>query len=74
MLHLIYQGVIIKRNIINSERRLNNFGKGNMRKNNQQIKIIRSSVKHRHDGRFITNYESLYKVEKVIYQYLKNKK
>ena len=44
------------------------------REYNQQIKIIRSSVKHRHDGRFITNYESLYKVEKVIYQYLKNKK
>lgn len=44
------------------------------REYNQQIKIIRSSVKHRHDGRFITNYEALYKVEKSIYNYLKNKK
>ena len=44
------------------------------REYNQQIKIIRSSIKHRHDGRFLTNYEALYKVEKSIYNYLKNKK
>ena len=41
------------------------------REYNQQIKIIRSSIKHRHDGRFISNYEALAKVERVIYKYLK---
>ncbi len=41
------------------------------REYNQQIKIIRSSVKHRHDGRYISNYEALAKVEGVIYRYLK---
>lgn len=41
------------------------------REYNQQIKIIRSSIKHRHDGRFIGNYEALAKVERVIYKYLK---
>ena len=41
------------------------------REYNQQIKIIRSSIKHRHDGSFISNYEALAKVEKVIYKYLK---
>ena len=35
---------------------------------NQQIKIIRSSVKHRHSGRFISNYEALSCVERVIYK------
>ena len=38
------------------------------RKHNQQIKIIRSSVRHRHDGRFISNIEALYYVERVIYK------
>lgn len=41
------------------------------REYNQEIKIIRSEVKNRHSGRFITNYEALSKVEKVIYKYLK---
>ena len=41
------------------------------REYNQQIKIIRSSVRHRHSGKFITNYEALAYVEKVIYKYLK---
>ena len=41
------------------------------REYNQQIKIIRSSIKHRRDGRFISNYEALAKVENVIYRYLK---
>ena len=40
---------------------------------NQQISIIRSSTRHRHDGKFITNYESLAHIEKIIYEYLKNK-
>ena len=38
---------------------------------NQEIKIIRSSVRHRHDGRYISNYEALAYVEKIIYRYLK---
>ena len=33
---------------------------------NQQIRIIRSNVRHRHDGKFITNYESLAYIEKII--------
>ena len=41
------------------------------REYNQQIKIIRSSVRHRHDGTFISNYEALAKVENIIYRYLK---
>lgn len=41
------------------------------REYNEQIKTIRRSTKHRHDGRFITNYEALYQVEKAIYKYLK---
>lgn len=41
------------------------------RQYNQQIKIIRSEVKHRHSGRFITSYEALEKIEKVIYEYLR---
>lgn len=43
------------------------------REYNQQIKIIRSSIKHRHDGRFISNYEALAKVERAIYKYLKER-
>ena len=41
------------------------------REYNQQIKIIRASVRHRHDGRYISNYEALAYVENVIYRYLK---
>lgn len=43
-------------------------------KENQEIKIIRSSVRHRHDGRYISNYEALAYVERVIYRYLKERK
>lgn len=43
------------------------------RQYNQQIIIIRSSVRHRHDGKLITNYEALIKIEQVIYKYLKGK-
>ena len=38
------------------------------RQHNQHIKVIRASIRHRHDGRFITNYEALAFVEKVIYR------
>lgn len=44
------------------------------RQYNQQIKIIRSSVRHRHSGKFITNYESLAHIERVIYKYLKERR
>ena len=44
------------------------------REYNQQIRTIRSSVKHRHDGKYISNYEALAKVESVIYRYLKEGK
>lgn len=43
------------------------------RQYNQEIKIIRSTVRHRHDGRYISNYEALAKVESVIYRYLKER-
>lgn len=41
------------------------------RQYNQEIKIIRSNIRHRHDGRYISNYEALEKIERVIYRYLK---
>ena len=43
------------------------------RQYNQEIKIIRSSVRNRHSGRFITQYEALAYVEKIIYKYLKRR-
>ena len=39
---------------------------------NEHIKSIRRTTKHRHDGKFITNYEALQQVEKTIYKYIKN--
>lgn len=44
------------------------------REYNQQIKIIRSSVRHRHDGKYISNYEALAKVESAIYKYLRERR
>ena len=44
------------------------------RQYNQEIKIIRSTVRHRHDGRYISSYEALAYVERVIYRYLKERK
>ncbi len=43
------------------------------REYNQQIRIIRSEVRHRHSGRFITNYEALAYIERAIYKYLKER-
>lgn len=43
------------------------------RQYNQEIKIIRSTVRHRHDGKYISNYESLAYVESVIYEYIKER-
>ena len=42
------------------------------RQYNMQIRNIRSELRHRHSGRFITNYEALAYIEKVIYKYLKS--
>ena len=44
------------------------------RQYNQEIKMIRSTVRHRHDGRYISSYEALAYVERVIYRYLKERK
>ena len=41
------------------------------RRYNQQIKVIRAEVVNRHAGRFISSYEALAVVEKVIYKYVK---
>ena len=43
------------------------------RQYNQEIKIIRSTVRHIHDGRYISNYEALAYVESVIYEYIKER-
>ena len=43
------------------------------RQYNQEIRIIRSTVRHRHDGRYISNYEALAYVERVIYEYIRRK-
>ena len=37
---------------------------------NNHIKFIRSSVRHRHSGKFISNYEALRIVERVLYKYV----
>lgn len=38
------------------------------RRYNQQIKLIRLDMHNRHSGRFISSYEALAVVEKVIYK------
>lgn len=43
------------------------------RQYNQEIRIIRAEVRHRHSGHFITSYEALAYVERVIYKYLKER-
>lgn len=39
---------------------------------NREIRIIRADPKHRHAGKYISNYESLKKIEEVIYDFIKN--
>lgn len=39
---------------------------------NRELRILRANPKHRHDGKYISNYESLKKIEKVIYEFLRN--
>lgn len=43
------------------------------RRYNQQIKLIRAEVVNRHSGRFISNYEALAVVERIIYKELMKK-
>jgi len=43
------------------------------REYNNEIKLIRMSVRNRYEGEFISSYDALAKIEKVIYQYLKRK-
>lgn len=38
------------------------------RRYNQQIKLIRAEVVNRHAGRFISGYEALAVVERIIYK------
>lgn len=38
------------------------------RRYNQQIKLIRAEVVNRHSGRFISSYEALAVVERIIYK------
>lgn len=44
------------------------------REYNMQIKIIRSTVRHKHSRKYITNREALNKVETVILKYIKEEK
>lgn len=44
------------------------------RRYNNQIKLIRAEVVNRHAGRFISNYEALATVERIIYKYVKESK
>lgn len=52
----------------------NNLAKIYKREYNMHIRNIRASLRHRYDGRFLTNYEALAHVEAVIYRYLKESK
>ena len=52
----------------------NNLAKIYKREYNRQIRNIRATPRHRHDGKFITNYEALSKVEEVIYRYLQERR
>lgn len=49
----------------------NNLAKIYKREYNMQIRNIRATPRHRHDGKFFTNYEALAHVEAVIYRYLR---
>ena len=51
----------------------NQLAKQYKREYNMQIRNIRAEVRNRHSGRFITNFESLAYIERVIYKYLKER-
>ena len=44
------------------------------RRYNHRTRIIRSEMRNRHAGRYISNYEALAYIEKTILNYLKNQK
>ncbi len=44
------------------------------RRFNQRIKLIRLEMRNRHKGRFMSNYQALAHVEKVIYEYIRRYK
>lgn len=52
----------------------NNLAKIYKREYNMQVRNIRANIRHRHSGRFLTNYEALSKIEEVIYRYLQESK
>ncbi len=41
------------------------------RRFNQRVKLIRLEMRNRHKGRFMSNYQALSHVERVIYDYIK---
>lgn len=43
------------------------------RQYNQQMRIMKSEIVNRHKGKFITSYEALSYIERIIYKYLKEK-
>lgn len=50
----------------------NKLAKIYKREYNKQIKIIRSTVRHRNDGKFLINYEALRKIKLIILKYYKS--
>lgn len=43
------------------------------REYNNEIKLIRMTVRNRHEGKYISNYEALSRVEQVIYEYIRRR-
>lgn len=43
------------------------------REYNNEIKLIRMTVRNRHEGKYITSYEALARVEQVIYEYVRRR-
>lgn len=43
------------------------------RQYNQEMRIMKSEIVNRHKGKFITSYEALSYIERIIYKYLKEK-
>lgn len=44
------------------------------REYNNEIKLIRMTVRNRHEGKYINSYEALSRIERIIYKYLKENK
>lgn len=52
----------------------NKLAKIYRRRYNHLLNILRTNIKNRHSGKFISNYEALAIVEQVIYNYILNNK